>query len=342
MKRSSTLLSLAAAAVALGASTAAQAQAAGGSATTSPTDAGAATTPGPLGIPGTAQGPATPDSAGAAGGTGTGTPSSTAPSDAAAGTTGRDAGGTGGTSEGPGTAASPERPAGMGMGGSTEATDFSARERRRAEGAGSSAGNAGPAGPPPSRSGVGRDAAGSTAGGRGMFGGTGGGGMSWLPYTTRGYVGASLGRADLDQDCAGGFDCDDPDVSGKVFTGGMFNEWLGAELGWIHFGRAEGSGGRRRAHGLNLSLVGAIPVSPAFSVFAKLGTTYGWTRTSAAAATGVETGSENGFGLSGGVGASMDITPEWSVMLEWERHRLKFAGGRDSVDLTTLGLKYKF
>lgn len=165
----------------------------------------------------------------------------------------------------------------------------------------------------------------------------------WLPSSLmRPYVGASLGRAEFDQRCVRGFDCDDPDLSGKIFAGGLFNEWLGAELGWIHFGRAKGSGGRTRAHGLNLSAVGTIPLSQAFSVFAKLGATYAWTRTSAAAATGVPTGSENGFAWSAGLGAAMDITPDWSAVLEWERHHLKFAGGRDDVDLVTLGLKYRF
>jgi len=40
---------------------------------------------------------------------------------------------------------------------------------------------------------------------------------------------------------------------------------------------------------------------------------------------------------------SFDFDRNWSATLDWERHQLKFEGSdRKDVDLTTLGIKYRF
>ncbi|MET0310469.1 MAG: outer membrane beta-barrel protein [Burkholderiaceae bacterium] len=171
---------------------------------------------------------------------------------------------------------------------------------------------------------------------------SGTGGM-WRPYSTNGYIGFNAGRSDYDVSCGtGGQACDDTDRAWKLYTGSMMNPYFGAELGLINFGEIDRAGGSTRASGLNLSLVGRAPIGNMFSVFGKVGTTYSRGRTSAAAGTGVRTGSDNGFGLSYGLGASVDFTQNWSLVLEWERHDVRFAGGRDPVKTTTLGVKYGF
>lgn len=168
------------------------------------------------------------------------------------------------------------------------------------------------------------------------------GGM-WRPYSSNGYIGFNAGRSDYDVSCGtGGQPCDDTDRAWKLYTGSMMNPNFGAEVGLLNFGEVDRAGGSTRASGINLSLVGRAPVGSMFSLFGKVGTTYGRTRTSAAAGTGVGTGRESGFGLSYGLGASVDFTPNWSLVLEWERHNLKFAGGRDPVKATTIGVKYGF
>jgi opacity protein-like surface antigen len=130
---------------------------------------------------------------------------------------------------------------------------------------------------------------------------------------------------------------------GKIYMGGYFSPYVGAEIGYVDMGDADFAGGRTSAHGVNLSLVARAPVSERFSIFGKLGTTYGRTRVSALPGTGVATGSESGWGPAYGLGASWDISRNWSAVLEWERTRFRFAGGdREGVSATSLGVRYNF
>jgi OOP family OmpA-OmpF porin len=168
---------------------------------------------------------------------------------------------------------------------------------------------------------------------------------SGLPYLKGGYIGGSLGRSkyDLSNNGTGPFGSDDHDTAAKIYGGGMFNQNFGLELGYIHFGEIDRAGGSTRAQGLNLSLVGKAPLGDRFDVFGKLGTTYGWTRTSTAVASGLPGGKENGFGVSYGVGGSYYFTPQLAGVLEWESHDLKFAGtGRDQIKAVTVGLRYNY
>lgn len=172
----------------------------------------------------------------------------------------------------------------------------------------------------------------------------GGSDYSLLPYTRRGYVGLNLGQSDYGAlSCgAGGFSCDDKDVGGMLYTGGMFNDWLGLELGYLNMGRVDRAGGRTEAQGLNVSLVGRLPLQQ-FNVFAKGGTTYGRTKVSADALSLVPTGNETGWGVSYGAGVGLELTPAASVVLEWARHDFHVAGnGKQEIDLTSLGVKYRF
>lgn len=163
---------------------------------------------------------------------------------------------------------------------------------------------------------------------------------SWIPYTNNGYVGLSVGRPRYSINC-GGFGCDQPSVSGNVYLGGMFNQYVGAEVGYVHFGDADFPGGSVKAEGINLSVVGRVPVWQSLSVFGKLGTTFGRTRVDAP--TGFVGGKETGWGPAYAVGVSWDFNNNWSAVLDWQRHRFDFAGDQDAwVRSTNLGLKYRF
>lgn len=167
---------------------------------------------------------------------------------------------------------------------------------------------------------------------------------SWLPYTRNGYVGLGVGRSHYLTSCGtSGLRCDDSSQAGHVYVGGLFNPYLGTEFGYLHMGNADRAGGTTRAQGINLSLVGRLPLTAGFSVFGKLGTTYGRTRVDGLPGTGVVGGKESGWGPSYGLGLSVDFSNNWSGVLEWQRHRFQFPGNdRDSVRSTSLGLKYHF
>lgn len=164
-------------------------------------------------------------------------------------------------------------------------------------------------------------------------------------YGTGGsYVDLNVGESDFS--VGNGFNLfssDERDTAYSAHFGSYFNDILGMEIGYTDFGNIERGGGHTKARGINLSLVGKFAVSPVFNLLGKIGTTYSDTDTSASPISGIATGSDNGFGLSYGIGAEYAFTPQWSAVLQLESHKLRFAGGNtDRVSLATLGVRYSF
>lgn len=176
--------------------------------------------------------------------------------------------------------------------------------------------------------------------------GGGEGGYSWLPYTTRGYVGVNGGQAQIDDlPCSPFYSCDDNSNSAfKVYTGGMFNNHFGLELAYFNTGNIDRSGGRVRAHGGNLSFVAQAPLGNVAAVYAKVGASYAWTKTSVGPlALGTPSGEESDVGAAYGVGVRFNASKNWAVVVEWEQHELQFAGDeKQGTMFTTVGLQYRF
>ncbi|MCY7316175.1 MAG: outer membrane beta-barrel protein [Rubrivivax sp.] len=165
---------------------------------------------------------------------------------------------------------------------------------------------------------------------------------SLLPFTRRGYVGINVGRPELKADCGVFYGCDDPDASLQLYTGGMVNDWLGAELGYLNTGRADRAGGSTRSQGVNLSAVFKLPLG-AFNVFGKAGGTYGETRVSTGLLSNVPSGKKRGWGASYGAGVGFDITPTSGLVLQWDRTEFTYPGkGRQDVDITSVGYLFRF
>lgn len=169
------------------------------------------------------------------------------------------------------------------------------------------------------------------------------GNTSWYAPNSA-YIGFNAGQSSYRQGCGtGAFNCGDKDDAYSIYGGSMLNNNFGLELGYIDMGDIARGGGTTKAQGVNLSLVGKLPLSPSFGVFGKVGTTYGRTKVSSLPGSGVPAGNEDGFGLSVGAGVSYDFSERWSAVLQWDRHDFKFAGaGRENINATTVGLKYRF
>jgi OmpA-OmpF porin, OOP family len=166
---------------------------------------------------------------------------------------------------------------------------------------------------------------------------------SYIPYTAGGYVGLGVGKPDYRLGCTPGFNCDDPNTSYHIDTGASFNEWLGLEIGYGYLGKADRQGGTTRVHGINLSLVGSVPLSQSFKLFGKVGTTYGRTTISANPLSLEPTGDDNGWGRSFGAGVEFNSTPQWGLVAGWDRQRMKFAGGRhEDIDAASIGVRYHY
>ena len=166
---------------------------------------------------------------------------------------------------------------------------------------------------------------------------------SLIPYTRRGYVGLNLGTSEYKRGCgSGGYACDDSELSGYLYTGGMFNDWFGTEIGYVNTGKADRSGGATRSQGVNLSLVARAPLGPV-NLFAKVGALYGESRVSSGFLSDVQEGKARGWGASYAAGVGFDFTPTSGVVLEWSRNEFRFPGaGRQDVDSTSVGYIHRF
>lgn len=172
------------------------------------------------------------------------------------------------------------------------------------------------------------------------------GGPFTMSNSPQAYVGLSAGQSDYSLSNGTGLFGSNNRPTAYILSGGAyFTNNLGAELAYTDFGRISRAGGTTRAEGLSLRLVGKLPLSPAFNLLGKIGTTYGRTEVSAAPGSGIAPGSDNGFGLSMGIGAEYFFTSNVSVVLAYDAHDVRFAGGandRDRIGVTSLGVRYSF
>ena len=158
------------------------------------------------------------------------------------------------------------------------------------------------------------------------------------------YIDLGVGRSEFSlNNGLGGFNSEKRDNAYSLRAGSYFNNVLGVELGFIDFGKINRGGGRTEANGVNFSLVGKFPLSEQFNVLGKVGTTYSRTEVSASPLSGLARGKEDGFELSYGLGVEFNFTPQWSAVMQYEEHKMKFIGGEsDRVGLTSLSARYRF
>jgi len=153
-------------------------------------------------------------------------------------------------------------------------------------------------------------------------GGTGSQSSSdWWPSAYTGYIGLNGGRSDFKQGHGDAY---------SLYVGGMWNPNLGLELGGTDFGRGTNS----EAYGFYLSGVGRIPLNDTFSLFGKLGLMYSRGETG-----GVR---DSGFGETYGLGMDVTINRQWAGVLQYDRSTVHFVSGRDRMNLTSVGLKYRY
>lgn len=164
-----------------------------------------------------------------------------------------------------------------------------------------------------------------------------------MPYEKSfwGYTGISALRARYKDVCLGNFSCDDRDNAFKLYAGGKIHEALGLEIGYVDLGEAKVAGSDVSARGINVSLTLGAPIGERSSIFAKLGTTYGRTRTEGGPP-GFAQGDETGWGTSWGVGTAVGFTDNWQLRLDWDRTRFDFVRGDKDVDVIAVGMQYRF
>ena len=77
-------------------------------------------------------------------------------------------------------------------------------------------------------------------------------------------------------------------------------------------GKAVRAGGNTWARGLNLSVIGNLPIGDRFSVFGRVGGTDGWTKTESNTSS-LQSGKDRGVGLAYGLGINFNLSTNWGL-----------------------------
>ena len=183
------------------------------------------------------------------------------------------------------------------------------------------------------------------------------------------YGGASLGRSGATIDDArinssllgSGFSSsaivdDDRSTGFKAFGGYQINKNFAVEGGYFDLGKfgytattvpAGTLNGNIKLKGLNLDLVGIVPLTEKFSVFGRAGLNYAQARDSFSGAGAVLVTNpnprKNDTNYKLGLGLQYALSESLAVRAEAERYRVNDAvGNRGHVDLVSVGLIYRF
>ena len=180
------------------------------------------------------------------------------------------------------------------------------------------------------------------------------------------YIGASVGpsKAHLDQAqtirnlglTAGSIAADNREKGFKLFAGYKLDRNFSLEGGYFDLGSYDFTAttvpagtliGHFKTKGLNLDLVGFLPITPNFSAFGRAGMQYAETRDSFAGTGAAVVTNPNptkrGMNYKFGVGLQYDFTDFYGMRVEVERYRItEFLGNKGNVDLLSLGFVYRF
>ena len=181
-----------------------------------------------------------------------------------------------------------------------------------------------------------------------------------------GGLGLGVSRAYIDDDrirselsgvsLSTSIDNDDRDFGFKLYGGYKFNKNFALEGGYFNLGEFgftanttptgtyTGSG---KFQGLNLDLVGILPVSEKFSAFGRVGYIYTETKDTFSGTGAVTVTNPNPEKKEGnykyGLGLQYDLTRSLGLRAEWERYRVNDAvGNKGDIDMALIGLIYTF
>jgi OOP family OmpA-OmpF porin len=146
------------------------------------------------------------------------------------------------------------------------------------------------------------------------------------------------------------------DTGYKLYAGYRFHRNFAVEGGYFNLGKFDFTAttvpagtlsGNIKVQGLNLDLVGILPITERFSAFGRFGLTRAETKDSfsgSGAAAFVSTSPRRrDTNYKFGAGLQYDFTYNLGMRLEAERYRINDAvGSRGNIDLFSIGLIYRF
>ena len=159
------------------------------------------------------------------------------------------------------------------------------------------------------------------------------------------FIDLSVGKSTYNTSCGSvaGLTCSRGTTSYSLTAGNMVTDNVGVELSAMNLGKADRAGGSVIARGISLSAVGRLPLGEHFALEGKVGPTFGITKVSVPATSGLPSGRARGLGLGYGVALDVNFARSLHGAIGWEQHDLKFAGqGRSDVHNVTVSLGYTF
>lgn len=149
---------------------------------------------------------------------------------------------------------------------------------------------------------------------------------------------------------------DDRSGALKAYLGFQMNKYFAIEGGYFDLGNfgyvattvpAGSLTGRTKMRGVNLDLVGTLPITERFSAFGRIGVTRAEARDTFRGTGMVQVNNPNpqerANNLKAGVGLQYAVTDALSARLELERYHINDAvGNRGDIDTLTFGLVYRF
>ncbi|PUE11542.1 hypothetical protein B9Z51_04450 [Limnohabitans sp. T6-5] len=133
----------------------------------------------------------------------------------------------------------------------------------------------------------------------------------------------------------------------KAFVGFPLSPFWAIETGYFDLGRFGYSGAQSdipwaqsRSRGLNLDLVGTLPITDRWSLLGRVGAAYAETKENYS---GIASQTTRDTNYKFGFGTEYAFTPAVTMRLEGERYRInKIMGNRSDVDVVSLSLIYRF
>ena len=149
---------------------------------------------------------------------------------------------------------------------------------------------------------------------------------------------------------------DDRDTGYKLFGGYRINRNFAVEGGYFDLGKfgfaattipAGTLNGNIKLKGLNLDVVGILPVTEKFSVFGRIGLNHAHARDTFTGTGAVivlnPNPSKRDTNIKFGAGLQYDFTQSLGMRVEAERYRINDAvGNKGDIDMVSVGLVYRF
>jgi hypothetical protein len=159
------------------------------------------------------------------------------------------------------------------------------------------------------------------------------------------YVGGTVGVSQLELDCTGATTCDDTGSGSKIYGGYKFTPNVGAEVGYINFGKAKAADSSLavtlKSKAMYVAVSGRADMTPNFALSGRLGLAN-------VKATGEVSGylvgsdSESSTKAYLGVAAEYAFTKNFKGVASADFTQTEFGGDSGAVRLFSVGVQYDF